>query len=1479
MNKKGNLIKYLSIATFTFILTILIGGMNVYAAGEHQFSFKFYDCGTLDESKLTDTVDTERNRVTENASIVCSNANTPLLSTTNVGGNSVVKVTKGSVVKVGIHYVPGTNTDIGMQIKYFYDSDSFEPVNFTVYNRTSRTYSTKLANTLGEDFADFYDQWVVNPANPNPGRITMFVNDSRASAGDPLIDELDIVYFYFRVKEDATMNTSLPFTFDTTVGTGTVMNNKSGVAVTDANLYVEKPLSTDNTLETLSVTDGTNTYTLDPVFDPTKTNYSVVVANSVSSITLNAHENDDYAVLSGDTGNQSLNVGNNTFEISVLSESGVPKVYTINVYRLSNDNTLSSLSLSNVDFGTFNSNTTSYTASVPYTTSKTNVSATVHDTGKATVSGTGNNKALNVGTTNITVTVTPENCKSQYSNVPNNTCVTKDYTVTVTRANPSTNNYLSALNIDGALIQDFNKATQTYNITVDSNVSSINITATPEDTKSQVGGTGNKTLSVGNQSFNITVTPEDPNTEVRTYTVNVHKKDSNNNLLSLSVTSNPQGTLDKTFNANTTEYTYTVGPDVTAVVITATKPDSASISGTGTYNPQTQTKAEITVTPEQGQAKKYTINLVRTKSTNADLSSLGVEGFTISPAFNANTKNYTLTVPSTTNTVNVQATLADIRAHLSGDIGTQSVSTGNNTFTITVTAEDNQTTKDYKIVVTKQDGDATLKSLNLTNVTLVPDFAHGTTSYTATVPYTVTSTNVTAEATSTKATVTGDLGNNALQVGTNTIAVTVTAEDTNVHQTYTVTVTRENPSTNNYLSDLKVDNTLVTDFNKNTQTYNLTVDSSVSSVNITATPEDTKSEVGGTGSKTLATGNNTFNITVDPEDPNTETRTYTVNIYKKDGNSNLGSLSITSNPAGALDIPFDPSVTEYTYTVGPDVTEVVVTATPGSDNATVGGTGTFNPLDTDKVVITVTPEDGTPKEYTINLVRNQSTENDLLSLSVQGYTLSPAFNRNRLTYDVVVPSTETSVNIIAQAVNFASVSGDGIQILTGKVTEIPVRVTAEDHSYKDYTITVTKQDADATLSSLTLTNVTLDQTFDPSVTNYTATVPYTTESTTITAETTSNTSTPTGDLGDRALQVGENTFTITVTAEDTNIQETYTVVVTRTAASNDAKLSDIKINNQSISDFDPAQTEYTIDVTEDTTSINVSADTENEFAQVGGQIGDQPLQPGNNDIVITVQAQDGTPNQYVIHVNRELNDNNYLASLTVEGFTFTEAFEKTKQSYQVVVPANTTSVNVSATTEVTTSTPSGDLGDVTLNTTDEPTVIVVSVTSQKGNIRNYQITVTKENSEPEIEYITSVQYGHIIADGMIKDIKSLITPETLKDQLDNENSKLHIYKTNEDTEEIDDTANVGTGYVVKLIKDGVLNDSKITVVKGDVNGDGQIRLNDAVAVLNHYLEMEGKMLVAGSAQFIAADCSNELNGDGQIRLNDAVAVLQLYLNN
>ena len=164
--------------------------------------------------------------------------------------------------------------------------------------------------------------------------------------------------------------------------------------------------------------------------------------------------------------------------------------------------------------------------------------------------------------------------------------------------------------------------------------------------------------------------------------------------------------------------------------------------------------------------------------------------------------------------------------------------------------------------------------------------------------------------------------------------------------------------------------------------------------------------------------------------------------------------------------------------------------------------------------------------------------------------------------------------------------------------------------------------------------------------------------------------------------------------------------------------------------------------------------------------------------------------------------------------------------------------------------------------------ITLLVTAQDGSQNPYVIHVTREASE-EDEYITSIEYGHIIEDGMIKTVAYKTKPEQLKDQLDNDNEKLEIWDKDE-TAIIGENTNLGTGMIVKLIINGIEKDRKIIVVKGDVDGNGEIALLDAVLVLNHYLE---KTLLTG-VYLEAADT----NTDGEAALLDAVNILKIYLS-
>ena len=86
--------------------------------------------------------------------------------------------------------------------------------------------------------------------------------------------------------------------------------------------------SPDNRLSTLKV----GNYSLTPSFSNDTANYSVVVPNSVSSVTITATPKNSEAKVSG-AGNVSLKVGSNTVKVTVTAENGSQRTFTLTIAR------------------------------------------------------------------------------------------------------------------------------------------------------------------------------------------------------------------------------------------------------------------------------------------------------------------------------------------------------------------------------------------------------------------------------------------------------------------------------------------------------------------------------------------------------------------------------------------------------------------------------------------------------------------------------------------------------------------------------------------------------------------------------------------------------------------------------------------------------------------------------------------------------------------------------------------------------------------------------------------------------------------------------------------------------------------------------------------------------------------------------------------------------------------------------------------
>ena len=99
------------------------------------------------------------------------------------------------------------------------------------------------------------------------------------------------------------------------------------------------------------------------------------------------------------------------------------------------------------------------------------------------------------------------------------------------------------------------------------------------------------------------------------------------------------------------------------------------------------------------------------------------------------------------------------------------------------------------------------------------------------------------------------------------------------------------------------------------------------------------------------------------------------------------------------------------------------------------------------------------KSVTVVKPREKSTNNDLKSLSVEGYEITPEFKKDVREYSVNVPSTVDKITINAsKADGYATLTGDGEKEVEEGANLFEIIVTSETGVSNKYTLTVNVED-------------------------------------------------------------------------------------------------------------------------------------------------------------------------------------------------------------------------------------------------------------------------------------------------------------------------------------------------------------------------------------------------------------------------------------
>ena len=510
--------------------------------------------------------------------------------------------------------------------------------------------------------------------------------------------------------------------------------------------------------------------------------------------------------------------------------------------------------------------------------------------------------------------------------------------------------------------------------------------------------------------------------------------------------------------------------------------------------------------------------------------------------------------------------------------------------------------------------DATLSALALRDasdnaVALDPTFASGTTSYTATVAYSVSRIKVEPTTNDSGATIeylddsdmtlddedasTADVFDFDLSVGSNVVKVKVTAEDRTTTRTYTITVNRvdflvsnlgESSHASVTIQSTDTDRDVAIQFTTGSETNGyriskvaLEISASSGTIPRVSIYSDSSGQPGSslkvlTNPGAIPTTRTELDFGADNYRLNPSTP-YWIVVERASG---IGGVflpvtnSLAEDPGSAVGWNIGDNGSSLSGGTWRTVTGLIaipqiavkgtVAQTAASDDATLSA---MTLKDANDYAVTLTP----------GFASSTTSYTATVANSISRIKVEPTANDSNATIEYLDDSDSTLDDADANTAVFDFVLVEGANI-------IKVKVTAEDHTTtRTYTVTVTRAAAttpvapasdDATLSALALRDasdnaVTLDPTFASGTTSYTATVANSVSR--IKAEPTANDSNAAIEYLDASdstlddadantavfdfdLTVGSNVVKVKVTAEDGTTTRTYTVTVIRETLNN-----------------------------------------------------------------------------------------------------------------------------------------------------------------------------------------------------------------------------------------------------------------------------------------------------------------------------------------
>ena len=621
---------------------------------------------------------------------------------------------------------------------------------------------------------------------------------------------------------------------------------------------------------------------------------------------------------------------------------------------------------------------------------------------------------------------------------------------------------------------------------------------------------------------------------------------------------------------------------------------------------------------------------------------------------------------------------------------------------------------------------------------------------------------------------------------------------------------------------------------------------------------------------------NTYTITVTDTGDLEKTATYTLVIKKPSTDNTLKEIVIANNDMSVTATKVT-GTNKYTAKINEKYTDMIVNAKANYEFAEVAiDTNSYSikedslninfTEDTYILKIKVKSQNGEEAEYELILERI-SSNTDLEYVKVDGN--SAVLSETLIdTYEVTLTKKLTQADVNVRTLSeFAEVALNNVLYEVQEITKqidmdskdvtVKINVKAEDGTLKTYDLIIHSLPDNTKLTEIEVNGI--KATVVPYTNKYQVRVPSVLLQYNVTVTTQDSlakikftdleTSIERQGINTEVITKTENltTVNIKITAQDEDATENYILEII--PMSSNVELSYVKVDGAIIDMSDDG--EYHVKVVSATTQVIIEALTKDKLANVGiDKIGTSNLVietktlTGDTTIFnIIVTAEDGTTQSYKLNVEKMSNDTSLL-HVYVED---TEIFEENGKYIAKI--GNNTDVTVKGVTTNENALISVDKNEdvlhensETISVTEEEKIVEITVTSEDGTIRTYNVKLVRNSSDNTLLSITAdgidndkiVQTGEttyqmIVSNELTKvNLTATATKEVAKVKIgDNE------YELGKTTKEISIPDDTNTVNITVQAENGEEKEYTLTIIKKYVLTLESIVVNGEIAILEN----------------------------------------------